>query len=349
MKQELKIRTLSLASALALLTFLSGCGQNGSASWTAPFPVPFTSLHLGMDEAEFHAAHPNAEQLEHEEDAWDFFTESLSEGPFGGFAEYIFEDRPGTNRQLVAVMLIGPERQVKVNKDALRKVTTQFGRAQRRFKVIRWGMVMDVRAWVSGDNVAIFSNVARQLDPSASESDVGRFMFIAFEQKAAERNPVLSEDSCKAFLAALSRPPDEDVHPVAWVDPLPGTNWIERYVMDYGSNHVIPKELGDSILALVSDYDSFSFSIEKEDKLVVGDVGKGFVEIVFSGKALDVDDPKTIHVSRDGSSLRVEDADFLLFSVPKSRREALRHALDRLVSTPSQKELISPPTPRTAP
>ena len=347
MKQELKIRTLSLASALALLTFLSGCGQNGSASWTAPFPVPFTSLHLGMDEAEFHAAHPNAEQLEHEEDAWDFFTESLSEGPFGGFAEYIFEDRPGTNRQLVAVVLIGPENQVKVNNDALRKVTTQFGRVQRRFKVIRWGMVLDVRAWVSGDNVAIFSNVARLLDPDSSGSDVGRFMFIAFEQKAAERNPVLSKDLCKAFLAALSRPPDEDAHPVAWVDPLPGTNWIERYVVDY--DHIIPKELGDSILALVSDYDLFSFSIEKEDKLVAGEAEKGFVEIVFSGTALDVDDPKTIHISRDGSSFRVADADFLLFSVPKSRREALRHALDRLVSTPSQKELISPPTPRTAP
>ena len=349
MKQELKIRTLSLASALALLTFLSGCGQNGSARWTAPFPIPFTSLHLGMDEAEFHAAHPNAEQLEHEEDAWDFFTESLSEGPFGGFAEYIFEDRPGTNRQLVAVVLIGPENQVKVNNDALRKVTTQFGRVQRRFKVIRWGMVLDVRAWVSGDNVAIFSNAARQLDPDVGGSAIGRFMFLAFERKSAERNPVMSEGWCKAFLPGLARPADKDKHPVAWVDPLPGTNWIERYVVDYDSNHTIPKELGDSILALVSDYDSFSFSIEKEDKLVAGDVEKGFVEIIFSGTALDVDDPKVIHVSRDGSSLRVTDADFLLFSVPKSRREALRHALDRLVSTPSQKELISPPTPRTAP
>lgn len=355
MKLELKIRTLVLASALTLLTLLSGCGQNGSASWTAPFPVPFTSLHLGMDEAEFHAAHPNAEQLDHEdhEDSWDFFTESPSEGPFEfELAEYILEDRPGTNRQLVAVILLdrGLQDQDKVKKEGfsgvLRSITTQFGKAQRRFKVIHWGMVLDVRAWVSGDNVAIFSNVARPLDPDVGGSATGRFMFLAFERKSAERNPVMSEGWCKGFLAGLARPPDEDKHPIAWVDPLPGTNWIERYVVDY--DRVASKEQGDALLALVSDYDTFPFSVENAN-LTVEEKNKGFVEIVFSGTALDVDDPKAIHVSRDGSSLRVANADFLLFSVPKSRREALRHALDRIVSTPWQEELISPPTPRTDP
>ena len=171
-------------------------------------------------------------------------------------------------------------------------------------------------------------------------------MFLAFERKSAERNPVMSEGWCKGFLAGLARPPDEDKHPIAWVDPLPGTNWIERYVVDY--DRVASKEQGDALLALVSDYDTFPFSVENAN-LTVEEKNKGFVEIVFSGTALDVDDPKAIHVSRDGSSLRVANADFLLFSVPKSRREALRHALDRIVSTPWQEELISPPTPRTDP
>ena len=305
-----------LVGALALL---SGCGLKGSASGMPPFPEPVSALHLGMDEADFRAARPNAKQEDDTEGPWGYFSEEF---PSEEFVEYVFEDRPSGDRQLVAFILCGSRNQ--------KKMAERLGRAQRRFEVIRWGVVLDVRAWESDGDVILFSTIGRSLDPSATARKF--YQFVVFRREAAERNPVLGEDFCKGFLTAIARPPDEDAHPVVWVDSFPETNRIERYVT--ADDHVIPKECGDAILALVSDYDTFAFSIEKNGRLFKNT--GSFVGIAFSGPALDVDDPKSLEISCDGTSLRVADADCLLFSIPEARREALRRALDRVVaeSTP---------------
>ena len=61
---------------------------------------------------------------------------------------------------------------------------------------------------------------------------------------------------------------------------LPATNRVERYLLG-DTNDVISKKLGDSILSLVSDYDSFSFSIWDANH-PIGEAEKGFVQIAFS-------------------------------------------------------------------
>ena len=298
------------------LVLLSGCGPKGSASGMPPFPEPFSSLHLGMDEADFRAARPNAKQDDDAEGPWTYFSEEF---PSEDFVEYVLEDLPDGNRQLVAFILCGCEY------PGDKKMVAR-GRAQRHFEVIRWGVVLDVRAWESDGDVILFSTIGRSLDPSATARKF--YQFVVFRREAAERNPVLGEDFCKGFLTAIARSPDEDAHPVVWVDSFPETNRIERYVT--ADDHVISKECGDAILALVSDYDTFAFSIEKNGRLFKNT--GSFVGIAFSGPTLDVDDPKVIDVSRDGTSLRVADADCLLFSIPEPRRETLRRALDRVVA-----------------
>lgn len=311
-----RVRVAALGVIAGALALLSGCGPKDSGSGMPTFPEPFSSLHLGMDEADFRDARPNAKQDDDTEGPWTYFSEEF---PSEDFVEYVLEDLPDGNRQLVAFILCGCEY------PGDKKMVAR-GRAQRHFEVIRWGVVLDVRAWESDGNVILFSTIGRSLDPYATARKF--YQFIVFRREAAGRNPVLGEDLCKGFLTAIARPPDEDAHPVAWVDSFPETNRIERYVT--ADDHVISKECGDAILAQVSDYDTFASSIEKNGRLFKNT--GSFVGIAFSGPALDVDDPKSLEISRDGTSLRVADADCLLFSIPEPRRETLRRALDRVVA-----------------
>ena len=141
--------------------------------------------------------------------------------------------------------------------------------------------------------------------------------------------------------AALDRPVAEDGRPVAWVAPLPATNRIDQYL---AGGRVASRERGDAVLALVSDYGSFPFSVERDD-FAIGETHAGFVEILFSGRGIDVDDPHAIFVSLDGSKLRVDDADYLLFSVPEDRRPALRDAVAPLVRAEKTHAKSAAPNP----
>ena len=324
-----------LALLLPLLAFAAaGCFQeetifvpfvDPATNAPALMPEPLSALRLGMTESELRAVRPDA-RPGNDELVPGFF-EELREGAFQ-HAVYLVEDTPGGGA-LAAVMLVGEPPEGKTSADAfaavLREAESRLGPAPRRFEVFRWGAAIDVHAWEHGKERAFCSADVRSLNPDADIGSHGGLLFAVVHRDLLEKFPALRGDLVEAVLAALDRPASEDARPVAWVDPLPGTNRIETYVL--GGVKGLPKAAGDAVLALVSDYGSFDFSVEPEVFSAGNAKKEGFAEIAFSGPDVDVDDPRAVHVAHDGSKLRVDNADGLLFTVPEDRRAALRNAV----------------------
>ena len=314
----------------------------------ALLPEPFSALRLGMDEAAFRAARPDAKRDEDRARIWPE-TAHYEEKPEGGlfpFAFFALADAPDGARTLEWAMFFGepPEGEPAGASAAaaLRDAESRLGPAQRRFELIRWGAVFDVRAWETDGAVAVCSTVSRTLDPDdCEENTAGNFLFGAFRRAAIERLPTPYDDLSVVVLAALARPASEDSRPVPWVDLLPGTNRIDRYELD--GTPVSTREPADAVLSLVSDYGSFPATVERDD-FAPGKAHPGFVELGFSGRGVDIDDPKWLYLSRDCATLRVDEADYLSFSVPEDRRASLRAAVAALApdsATPSPSEKTS--------
>ena len=329
------VLSLHAATFVRLFDAVQSASPAGPTPAPALLPEPLSALHLGMTESELLAARPAARRDEYQ--PWPGIVELEERFPDGPFqsAGYILADVPNGAGTLDEVLLVP----VEPPEDApaspapygvLADAEARLGPAPRRVELIKWGVVYDVRAWETNGAVAACAIVSRGLDPDAAEtaSDVGRALFLAFRREAAERMPPESGDLCAILAAALDRPVAEDGRPVACVDPPPATNRIDQYLAD--GRTVASRERGDAVLALVSDYGSFPFSVER-DRFAIGETHAGFVEIRFSGRGIDVDDPHAIFVSLDGAKLRVDDADYLLFSVPEDRRAALRKAIAPLV------------------
>ena len=337
-----------LLPLLAIAPLVAARAEDPATDAPALLPEPFSALRLGMDEAAFRAARPDAKRDEDRARIWPE-TAHYEEKPEGGlfpFAFFALADAPDGARTLEWAMFFGepPEGEPAGASAAaaLRDAESRLGPAQRRFELIRWGAVFDVRAWETDGAVAVCSTVSRTLDPDdCEENTAGNFLFGAFRRAAIERLPTPYDDLSVVVLAALARPASEDSRPVPWVDPLPGTNRIDRYELD--GTPVSTREPADAVLALVSDYGSFPATVERDD-FTPGKAHPGFVELGFSGRGVDIDDPKWLYLSRDCATLRVDEADYLSFSVPEDRRAALRAAVAALApdsATPSPSEKTS--------
>ena len=327
------ILSLHAATFLPLSDAFQSMAKAASATAPALLPEPLSAVRLGMTESELLAARPAAQRDEYQ--PWPGIVEleeRFTDGPFQS-AAYTLADVPDGAGTLDGVLLFSGEPTENTTTNAafaavLAEAKSRLGPAPRRFELIKWGVAFDVHAWETNDAVAACLTISRALDPDdrATAAD-GRFFFLAFRRETAEQIPPMHGDLCAILAAALDRPAAEDGRPVAWVAPLPATNRIDQYL---AGGRVASRERGDAVLALVSDYGSFPFSVERDD-FAIGETHAGFVEILFSGRGIDVDDPHAIFVSLDGSKLRVDDADYLLFSVPEDRRAAMRDAVAPLV------------------